>query len=1163
MEMTSKQDLGRRRRLFAVAIFLGVSATTAPVAASQTEYLYSNGSPAVELKFFDGDEFTSDYKFGRATINGVKSAAAYWKNIFDAQSLKTPWQIAVTSSGRQILTGKTFSFSNATATQENFLVQMLQDGRTLEPFDMQSFAAEKISAEELQKFLQEKSSPDGFAALTLLTIGDNVGAARDGTLRGWHVDEKTILPTNEQATDLVGALRLDLAHALGVEALTDSTDGALKFSDKLSDSRIWTLHLTDDNRNFAFAGKQIVTPAQLAALQEDNPDLNAADFFVAGDKVYFLGRNVTEVLDTAAFDGVKGIPINAWRNGNFDGVQTLIPGLMSGLPYKNYTTFTELELAALQDIGYGFNRKKFYGRSIYSSGGMLTNSDAFASPQPLAVGLHVWGTNNFVTQLGNINATGTGAVGVRVDGLENQLVVPQGTQIFGADKGVLISYGRGHKLDIDGDISSDGNALEFNFGSNILGAGGEYRGSYLRYLRGLDGSGDITFAQNLPLTMTDDFNYRADELNGALVDEVNVNGTLTGSRAIYVGKNAFVRNINLNSGAAVSGDIVSDWRHFTATDGFLSGGLIDPIRIQYGGKYFDAGKYVPDLVTHLNFNTDLTYGGNIFGADNLKLHVNAGTLNFSGTADVVSVDVMRGAQLFGGNFTLHDMRNDLADGFTDDTTGTFVNHGTIGAASPDTNLIITGNLVSDGFLKKISGGTGGSIVVTGAANVEGSTVITDSLLPNETATVLIAESVTGQIANPEEKPFPLSSMLTATGKIVGNTLTVTTHDARNFDFLNKQEEETFDAMRSMFNKLDDENKRDEMRELYNLAPPDAKRTLSQIGSTDAAQIISVAQQSTAADKMISDRISKVFSPEHVKVHVRPMKFSDDVDASDGKDTSDDVEVIEVPVPAKAPENNFWLNYMKNWGSLRGGTDYHGSVIVGGYDRPFGKRWRGGIFATYGTIGYGAESSRATVYDTRVGLYAGCHNRQSDVYLYVNAGQLRNSLHRGLSSLGLATNADYKSRIIEIGGEYKYDLQPRRTWHVSPYVNFQASHLRQNAYNERGAGVYNQHVEANSNTYFAAQAGLDLKRYTRTGMFGMRFGVKHGFTGADPDLIISYEGDGSNSYRIRHKRDKTHFVFSLRGENEFASGWFLGGEAELQLGAHDKDVTASVMLRRMW
>ena len=255
--------------------------------------------------------------------------------------------------------------------------------------------------------------------------------------------------------------------------------------------------------------------------------------------------------------------------------------------------------------------------------------------------------------------------------------------------------------------------------------------------------------------------------------------------------------------------------------------------------------------------------------------------------------------------------------------------------------------------------------------------------------------------------------------------------------------------------------------------------------------------------------------------------------------------------------------MKNWGSLRGGTDYHGSAIVGGYDRPFGKNFRAGIFATYGTIGYGADSSRATVYDTRLGLYAGYHNRQSDVYFYVNGGQLRNSLHRGISSLGLTTNANYKSRIIEIGGEYKYNLTPNKAWNISPFINFQASHLKQNSYHEHGAGIYNQHVESDSNTYFAAQTGLDFKRYYQTGMFGFKFGVKRGFTGADPDLRISYEGDGSSSYRLRKERDKTHFVFSVRGESEFARGWFVGGEAELQRGKNDKDVTASIMLRRTW
>ena len=446
------------------------------------------------------------------------------------------------------------------------------------------------------------------------------------------------------------------------------------------------------------------------------------------------------------------------------------------------------------------------------------------------------------------------------------------------------------------------------------------------------------------------------------------------------------------------------------------------------------------------------------------------------------------------------------------------------------------------------------IIVRGTANVEGSTVITDSLLPNETATVLTANSITGKIKNDANNPVRISAMLTATGEIVGNTLVVTMHETKNVTGLSSQEATTLNAMNNMYEKLNDD-KQEEMRNLYNLNVPEAKQTLTEIGSNDSAQVMSVAQQSTAIDNMIADRIGRIFTPDYIDVKINPLHFAD------GDDTSPDMSV-KVKVPTRQ-ENNFWLNYMKNWGKLRGDTDYHGSVIVGGYDKQFGKNWHAGVFATYGTIGYAAESSRATVYDTRLGLYAGYHNRASDVYLYVNGGQLRNSLHRGISSLGLSTNANYKSRIVEIGGEYKYDLQPQKTWHVSPFINFQASHLKQNGYNESGAGIYNQHVDTLSNTYFAAQTGLDLKRYYRSGMLGLRFGVKHGFTGADPDLRISYEGDTSNSYRLRQKRDNTHFVFSVRGEEEFARGWFMGGEAELQLGENDRDVTASVMLRRTW
>ncbi len=93
--------------------------------------------------------------------------------------------------------------------------------------------------------------------------------------------------------------------------------------------------------------------------------------------------------------------------------------------------------------------------------------------------------------------------------------------------------------------------------------------------------------------------------------------------------------------------------------------------------------------------------------------------------------------------------------------------------------------------------------------------------------------------------------------------------------------------------------------------------------------------------------------------------------------------------------------------------------------------------------------------------------------------------------------------------------------------------------------------------------MELKRQFRHGHYAARIGVKHAFTGADPALNFSYEGDAGHAYRLENNQDKTHVVLSIGGENEFAHGWMLGGDIQLQKGRHDRDVSASVMVRKVW
>lgn len=113
--------------------------------------------------------------------------------------------------------------------------------------------------------------------------------------------------------------------------------------------------------------------------------------------------------------------------------------------------------------------------------------------------------------------------------------------------------------------------------------------------------------------------------------------------------------------------------------------------------FYDYDTYIPELVTNLNFNTDMYYNGNIVGEDNMKVNVQSGTLTYEGTANVVSVQVAEDAALFGGTYTVNDMSSrQHADFAVDDTTGYLISSGTIGASAADKNMTINGKLVSNG-----------------------------------------------------------------------------------------------------------------------------------------------------------------------------------------------------------------------------------------------------------------------------------------------------------------------------------------------------------------------------------------------------------------------------------------------------------------------------------
>ena len=534
----------------------------------------------------------------------------------------------------------------------------------------------------------------------------------------------------------------------------------------------------------------------------------------------------------------------------------------------------------------------------------------------------------------------------------------------------------------------------------------------------------------------------------------------------------------------------------------------------------------------------MAYDGEIWGYDNIKMNVN-GNLIYSGSADVVNVNVAENAKLFGGTFTVNDMTENIAEGFSDDTTGKFYNHGTIG------NLKITGNLVSDGVLSN-------GIEVSGNANVEGSTAIVENVLPGEVE-ILTADTITGNLKNASTAE-KISGMLSATGKIENNQISVTAKAENNLGELTAEQMQSFNALNKMNANLQNDSRKSELRTIYNLDGETAKTALSEIGNSSSLAMMNAAQQKTVANRVISDRLATAFSMQDFNFEVSGNNFAD----------GENNLVLGVSATAPMPvENNFWIKFTKNWGELKGGANYHGQAISGGYDKKFGENWRGGLFVSYDATGFGAKNSSGNIYDTRFGIYAGFHKNNDDAFIYIDGGKIRNKSTRNISTLGLAADAKYNSNIFEIGGEYKKNLTPGKIFAVSPYINLQYSHLKQNSYSETGAGIFNQKFNSRSNNYFAGQLGVEFKRQFTTGNFAARVGVKHAFTGSNPELNFSYEGDANNSYTLKNNQDKTHLMLSLNGENEFAKNWIIGGDIQLQKGSHDRDLSASVMLRKVW
>ena len=401
---------------------------------------------------------------------------------------------------------------------------------------------------------------------TAVTPVDYGAHAAIGIGTGWVPRSGNQSQVGRGPTDLGPVIIHEFGHVLGIalnlpdsELDLDRWTFLFQFGEQLTR---WETHLRDNNGNPSAPNKPI---------DYDDPEDGLNFIFDMGDpnsetqpaRFTFVGKHVLDVFYDSNPDNVRkiggnpiGVPLQGllpndlyyyfgipeadrWWYNMYNSMAHIDTrsSLMSWQMYRNYPMFIEVELAALQDLGYDVQRRNFFGRSFYVDGDKKTviyndapfwhwNGTGYEVGTPntstYGIGAHLFASNLNVVQRGTIRADGAGAAGIRVDGVNNTLTIAPLTTVTANGLngiGLLAAYGRDHHLIHRGTLmatGSGGMAVRFDFGEPLFG---ERLGSYAfdPYDNYMD---EANFYGGYP-----------EDLQGPLVKAFDITGSITGTKS--------------------------------------------------------------------------------------------------------------------------------------------------------------------------------------------------------------------------------------------------------------------------------------------------------------------------------------------------------------------------------------------------------------------------------------------------------------------------------------------------------------------------------------------------------------------------------------------------------------------------------------------------------
>ena len=307
-----------------------------------------------------------------------------------------------------------------------------------------------------------------------------------------------------------------------------------------------------------------------------------------------------------------------------------------------------------------------------------------------------------------------------------------------------------------------------------------------------------------------------------------------------------------------------------------------------------------------------------------------------------------------------------------------------------------------------------------------------------------------------------------------------------------------------------------------LAAAAQARTVSDEQMLDALQAVQ-AQRSTAMQRYAGGRLQTIWNPQ-----------------------------------VKHSNVDWWLRSFGEWESY-GDDAVSGKSrsVAAGMDMNTGKETRTGIYGMYNHTELNGGAAEALQQDWRIGAYMGKQHGAVQQYGYVNYGKLGN--HYNWDPWN---DNKYRGQIVELGGEYKYDLHhdDGKTYHVSPYVNMQASRYMQKSYRQPALPYGDVQIAAINNNYLAGETGVELRRELQNGNYAVRLGYKRVLAGEEPVIayeieIGGYRAEGSYSNAI----DKDYLHLTLSGTLKLTKNLSATAEGAWLEGEHDRELKADVKL----